>query len=301
MQKCQFCQEDFPRARTYCPHCGRPQLFPNVADAEVPQEASALEQRYQKAIQSAASRNCSVVLSQFESEVKGSRVVFVCRLDRLFPLACRDRDLYATYYEIRRLRLLTPPTNPADPDWDKKRPAAEVALFGEENKRYIHYASLTLDGQGLRNYGECTVLLREGMIAHRSSTFEENSLLFMKRHKITIWDVDKLPVGFRSNWADRYKLCVAKLGRRLTKASTSADFPKLLLQSATSAVDDDFIEIHVFGPMTLRTFEKVSIDSTGSTGPRTKSRRRTKRHRGDPWLGAIRDMCKRAKVMFEIS
>jgi len=76
----------------------------------------------------------------------------------------------------------------------------EIAPFGDRNREHIHYAALSLTDLGLTGsaYGECHILLREEMIAHRTSAFEENSPVFMKRHKITVWEAGKLPKGYRS-------------------------------------------------------------------------------------------------------
>lgn len=46
----------------------------------------------------------------------------------------------------------------------------------------------------------------------------------------------------------------------LELGSTSADFPAILVQSGTTSVGDSFVEVHLFGPMTVRTFESVRFD-----------------------------------------
>jgi tetratricopeptide (TPR) repeat protein len=114
---------------------------------------------------------------------------------------------------------------------------AETALFGDQYKKRIHYAALTLDGRALSSYGECSVLLRESMIAHRSSVFEQNSLLFMKRHNVKLFEVDRLPVGHRAAWADRGRLAVAKLASQITSRTKKDEFASTLMHAATNRTE----------------------------------------------------------------
>ena len=50
---------------------------------------------------------------------------------------------------------------------------ADDALF-PGYKEQIRFAALSLDGKGLSSYGECTLILRDHMIAHRASVLEGN-------------------------------------------------------------------------------------------------------------------------------
>ena len=90
------------------------------------------------------------------------------------------------------------------------------------------------------------------MIAHRCSCFEENTAVFWKNNK-------EFPLGKRSDWDNRYKLCVTKLGGQIDKTSQASDFPRILLCKGKTPLDDNFIECEIFGPITARTLQSVTI------------------------------------------
>jgi hypothetical protein len=131
------------------------------------------------------------------------------------------------------------------------------------------------------------VVLREDRIASRTSVFEENSLIFMRKREITMWDSDKLPHGYRAAWPDRHKLAAAKLGARIESGTTAADFQEILLKSGPTKIDDEFVEVHVFGPMTLKTFAKVTVTRKGRSPSETR-------------LNVLRDRLQRDGVPLEI-
>ena len=147
---------------------------------------------------------------------------------------------------------------PAGDPWDILRSVADTALFGERVKPEIRFAALTLDGEGLTNYGNCSIVLKEEMIAHRASVFHENSVLFMKHQNIRIEDVPNLPRGFRASWSERHRVCVAKLASQLSANTLATEFPQLLLKPGTPETDE-FVEVHVFGTLTVRSFERVIV------------------------------------------
>jgi len=121
-----------------------------VEDAAAPGEVAALQRRYDDAIRAAESRGCKDKLLGFEAAVaSGSKAVFACPLTKLMPLATGQQDLYAPYYKLAELRLPKGPPRGGAPNWDKIRPVVETALFGDEFKKQIHFAALTLDGRGL--------------------------------------------------------------------------------------------------------------------------------------------------------
>ncbi|MDA1013895.1 MAG: hypothetical protein O3A00_05505 [Planctomycetota bacterium] len=155
----------------------------------------------------------------------------------------------------------------------------------------LHYACLTLNDCGLPHYGECTILLREDMIAHRSSVFEENSAMFVQRKGVP------LTKGLRSTWGDRMKLCVAKLARQIDADTNSENFPELLLKPGRQAIDDNFVEVQIFGDMTILTFERVRLASAKASTP-TRMRKRTRRGSTDE--RAVRELCLKHHVFCDI-
>lgn len=257
VDQCPDCRHEFSISEVRCPHCGRPSRFPNVRDAEL--EADALTARYNDAKMDAANRGDAAVVEQFEQACRQSVAVIARSFDEAFRLATSDLELYATHYQLQTLRIPGGlPPGPGQPNWDRIRAVADEALFGKQ-KEEIRFAALSLDGVGLANYGECTLVLRDDMIAHRASVVEENSLVFMNRHGVTIWGSAELPRGYRSTWEQRAKLCVAKCGKKLAVAPKPVDFASVLLKQGATTLEDEFVEVHVFGPMTVRTFAKVVL------------------------------------------
>ncbi len=251
---CSFCRNEVPQPSSCCPHCGRPGLFWNVVAAEATDERAALERRYQAARRDATARKAGGPLQGFESAVTGSRAVISRSRSEALRLATSTRQLYATYYQLIEAGVRLPDGD----DWDIVRELADTLLF-PHYKQEMRFGALSLDGRGLPNYGECSIVLRDDLIGDRTSVFEENSALFMERHKIKISRKPNLPKGYRATWAERAKLGVAKLHGRIDSTTTPDKYSQILLKPGATSEDDDFIEVHIFGPMTVLTMERVIV------------------------------------------
>ena len=66
-----------------------------------------------------------------------------------------------------------------------------------------------------------------------------------------------MPKGYRATWSERAKLCIAKLYSKIDSATTPDKYSRILLQAGASSEEDDFIEVHIFGPMTVLTMERI--------------------------------------------
>lgn len=196
-RQCAFCNNSLPRSASVCPHCGRPGLYPNVEDAEDHDELAALDRRYQAALTESAARGADQALKDFDDDAANSKAVLARSPGDLLRLANSDHDLFATYYQLRRAGLRLPKGD----EWDYRRHSADLALFPDFEEQ-ITFAALSLDGTGLSNYGSCSIVLRNDMIAHRASVFEENSVTFTERHRVAM-KKGKVPHGYRAPWADR--------------------------------------------------------------------------------------------------
>lgn len=243
-------------SKNRCPHCARPGLFPNVYLASLEKEKRALERRYRRALEDSDRKGCGHVIRGFETRSEQSRAVITRSFEETMRLASGDHNVYATYHQLAEIEFRIPRGS----KWDKLRALTDQTLFDDYMKE-IRFAALTLDGHGLTNYGECSWVLRNDMIAHRASVFEENSIMFMERHDITVARAHLLPPGYRASWGERSKLCVAKLARRFQTDTSTESFDRLLIRQGTTAEEDEFIEVHVGGPMTVRTLERVIIMS----------------------------------------
>lgn len=251
---CEYCAFSFPFDRAQCPHCARPSRFPNVVLAERPEETSALLQRYQTALKKAEKRGSGEVARNFEAKVGSASEAILCRgeIDSL-GLGRNDRQLFGTYYGLFEGGVKLPATD----DWRGRRELADTVLFGSFIKNEIRHAALSLHGEGLQSFGPCSWVLAERMIDFRASVFEENSANFLKRKGLK--NIDKPPVGFRANWASRGLLALAKLADRLKKSTQEAEFPQVLLAAGATSEADDFVEVHIYGSMSYRTFDRLVV------------------------------------------
>lgn len=257
VQSCKDCGFDFPITRTVCPHCARPSLFPNVALAQQKHEIEKLEQRYKDALSNAASRGCESVVSQFDDDCKSTIAVCQFGVARLHRQFASGTDVFAGYYDLEQLRLRMDAPNGFD--WERLRPQAEIELLG--NATYIeqiHYACLSLDGAGMPHYGDCTLQLSEPMIAHRASCFDGNTaVIFAVEHDFN--------ARVRSDWANRHKICTATVAKQLNSTTIANDFPGILAapDPGGDAANDFFVEVHVFGELTSRSFHSATFVTAG--------------------------------------
>jgi hypothetical protein len=251
---CDHCGNTFHPSAERCPHCANPGLFPNVFAAQAAGEREALEKRYKAANLEAESRGAGDAVREFEAAMAGSQAVIARPARELLRLATSDNEIYGTYYDPINAGLRLP----AGGKWDILRGVVDSALF-PNYKEQIRFAALSLDGLGLSNYGEYSITLRADMIAHRASVFEENSILFMKHHDIKIAEAHKLPEGYRATWNDRGRLCVAKLAMSVDGATSAGKYSGILLRQGATSEQDEFVEVHIWGPLTVRTIEEVRL------------------------------------------
>ena len=292
LAECDRCKNPIPLDWPDCPHCGGRKNCPNVVLATQPAEIDALEKRYQASKSEADKRGTRQTADEFESAAAKSKAVLGSSLNKLKPIVLQDRHVFATYHELANLRFhLEPAAN--QPDFNNiHRPSAEIALLGSyKHMHQLHYAALSIDGKSLPHYGECTIVLRTDMIAHRASVFQENSGVYVYRNG------NKLPFGSRSIWENRGKLCLVKVADQITVTTKVSDFPKLLLNPGPTAIDDSFVEVHIFGPMTFRSFEKMTVRKAGAKPSSTK-RPRTRRGTTDEL--ALKSYCKAENLDCEI-
>lgn len=256
LEQCNHCGNEIPPHMERCPHCALPGLFPNVRAAEIPEEKKALTERYRKSIEKAILRGCQDVVNDFEAATSKSQAVITRSMVDTFKLLSSDKQLNATYYELLEAGVRLPSGN----EWDAIREVVDSALF-PYYKKYISFGALSLEGIGLSNYGECSLILDDHMIAHRATVFEENSITFIKKLNIPISHANKLPPGFRALWSERGKFCVAKLADNLNKTTSKDAYPDILMEEGKTSAEDSFVEVHIWGPMTKHTLKELFINN----------------------------------------
>lgn len=215
-----------------------------------------LQERLQTAEVSTAARGCLAVLNDFGAAVLTSRAVLARSLGDVDSWVKSENRLYVSFHkQVRAGERL-----PQDNSWDRGRIAAESTIlpnFYDE----VNFAALSLDGRGVLAYGLYSVVLRESIVAHRSSVFEENPFMFCQRHRLIAGD--SAPPGYRAVWPERDRLAKAKLSSRVTQTTMPSEYPELLLRQGTGTGDADFIEAHIYGPIHRNAIERV-------VGPRPK-------------------------------
>jgi len=251
---CGSCGNKIPQSSETCPHCGRPGIYWNVLAAEDPAEEAELMDRYEQAKAEATARGVAKQFTSFELALANSRAVIARPESEVLRLASSTRQLYATYYQLIDAGVRLPDSD----EWDNLRELADVVLFAKY-KDSIRFATLSLNGIGLSNYGSCSVVLKDEMIAHRTSVLEENSALFVQRHRIEISKFPDIPKGRRATWTDRAKLCVTKLSKKLTATTRPEDYSGILLKQGATSNDDEFVEAHIFGPITVLSMQRIII------------------------------------------
>lgn len=219
--------------------------------AEKTVETDHLALRLKNAETSTEARGCKDVLNDFGLAVDGAKVSISVNLSQLSTLASDDNELYNTFYQEVASESRLPNNN----KWDRGRGAVDSTIFPNYREE-IRFGALTLTGRGVEaNYGGYSMVLKNLAITSRTTFFEENTFLFVQRHKIIVGDL--IPPGYRATWKDRSTLAKAKLHSKLDKTKKRHDYPGILLSFGGSPEKNDFIEAHIYGPIHRRAIEKV--------------------------------------------
>jgi hypothetical protein len=261
---CERCKNEIPQPAACCPHCGQHAIFWNVIDADKADERAALQVRYDAAKADALARGADAVLQDFQIAAASSKAVLARPVEDVQRLANSSRQLYATYYQLLEAGLKLPDND----EWNRARELADTVLF-PHYKEQVRFAALSLDGVGLSTFGFCSIELRDEMIAHRASVFEENSVLFMEHHGVKVSRHPNVPKGYRAIWDQRAKLAAAKLAARIDSSTTPNQYSSLLLSEGAAPAAHEFVEVHIFGPMTVLTMANVKV-TIPKAGQRTR-------------------------------
>ena len=250
---CLRCGRNLPRSVVHCPDCGLGAGYPNVRDAQNVDERQTLLKLYQNQLERAATRGSKANEEDFERSVEHSQAVMVRTLAAVLWLAESDSNLVSTYSKMIEGEVRLPDGN----EWDLRREYAAVRVFPHYGDN-IRFAALSLDGVGLlSSYGTCSITLKDGMIQERSTVFAGNSALLPMNGSPP-------PRGVRATWLDRAKLAVAELSDAVNAGTDPHEFPAILLRQGTPGVDQTYIEVHIWGSMSVRTFERVVLTADES-------------------------------------
>ncbi len=170
---------------------------------------------------------------------------------------CADSEkrVFSTYYDRVQAGLQIP----SGGKWDILRGVAEHSLY-QHQKNHVRFAALSLDGIGVKNYGTCHLTLATHMIEHRTSVYEANNVIFTVYEQASkMSDAENLEPGHSTDWEHRAALCVAKLSPKLTPKTQKAEFPGILIEQGATTEDDKFVELHIWGALTIRSVATITI------------------------------------------
>ena len=159
--------------------------------------------------------------------------------------------------------------------WDLPRTIYDESVF-PGYKDEIRFAALTLDGRGVRRFGPCVAKLREDVLRQTASVFVENSFFARENAKSPL---DPL-LAAKASWLHRDLLAVAKVAKSLGKPLRRREVEPKLIVDGPTARDDEFVEVHVFGPIGAEAIAEVSV-------PRSERK-----------LEDLREACQRNRIKF---
>jgi hypothetical protein len=248
---CPKCHSPVPPHVRYCPVDQTDVGFPNVRAAESLEELNALDGRFALAIDDAQTRNCLARLEDFGRAVSGSKAVICRSLSIVQYLVSSDSALYNTFHQ----QVAAGARMPEDNFWDRARLAVNATLFPYYQDD-IGFAMLSLNDSGIPRFGPFIIVLREFLIAARSTVFERNSVVFFQKKDDTRVG-DASPPGYRAVWARRDRLAMAKHYGQIGPATAVGEYPSILLKPGSTPEDDEFTEVHIYGPIHRKAIEKV--------------------------------------------
>jgi hypothetical protein len=258
---CPKCKTKVPYHLRTCFSCEAEIGFPNVRYAQ--SEADALNQRYQMAKDIAAVQNVTSQIESFERALMDSRAIMIRSALDVIGLLASPNKLWATFAKQVQAGMRIAENN----GWDDARISVEPMIHPHYHEN-IHYAVLSLDNIGATDasYGSCHLLLKLETYRDRATVFEENAILFVRRHHVV--SGKPIPKGYRAVWDERQKLVVCKLAPQIVTDELNMNFTELLRSGADKIAD--FVEVHIYGSMHARSFEAITVLSSGTQASEQK-------------------------------
>jgi len=194
------------------------------------------------------------VLARFREAVRSSEAVLCRNLGVVMHLVSSDSELYGSFYDLVGMGARRPEETPIE----VQRRVADDVLFPHYQDK-IRFLALTLNGIGATRFGNCSVVLKQAAIQDRATVFEENSVLFAEKHDLGARR-HRAPAGFRATWSRRDQLAAAKLEGELRPDTELDAFPGVMMKEGATWEDDQFIEVHIYGPLHRKSIARVTVD-----------------------------------------
>lgn len=260
---CDQTNHDIPFDEFIC-HKGHLIGSVNVRLAKRAEEHNELEARYQNALTEAEQNGLKTEILAFSEEVeKNSAVVFNMQIGPARKLFLDNNETYKNYYE--QINSKNRPRTSMEKT--RNRNIVDGWLFPDFGHA-IRHGALTLNNRGPLCYGPVSVIIDDAdFLKKYASTLEENSYHFAKKYCFTLPDDEEMafsepPLGYRSDWENRYKIAVAKHKTDLTSGSDINDFCNVLLQTGKNRAEEEFIEIHLYKTFNAEQIKEVTYCKT---------------------------------------
>jgi hypothetical protein len=258
---CSRCQTDVSPHLDRCVNCQKDVGFPNVRAAWRQSERDALSRTYVEAKQRSAAQGNASVVDKLETALEQSEAVICKPWGVINTLLSRDSRLLQTFHQEIEAEGRLPESN----DFDRERAGVDATFFPLYHDR-IRFAALSIDGKGSTAYGCGCLVLKEMSISERATVFIENTIAFVRRTKHPAGQPP--PQGLTAVWPDRAKLGIAKLADHVYAGMSAEDLATLVLRQTGTTDGDDFLEVHVFGPI-----HRSSVSRVGGKIPRQRADR----------------------------
>lgn len=247
--ECTVCGAPVPAEKRDCQACGEDNGAPNVRLAQSEDERMALARRLKDAEISTEARGCRDVLERFAVAVLSSHAVMARSLGVVQDLVDGGRT-YTSYHR----QLASGARIAEDNVWDRTRTQVDAALFPNFHWDIV-FASLSVEGRGMSGYGGYVIVLKTPLIARRASVFEANP--YHLADKLAWLLTEPVPPGYRAPWSERHLLAQAKLHRELSAETKDVEFASILAIDRGGTGNSDLIEVHIYGPLSKYSIEKV--------------------------------------------
>lgn len=241
LENCRHCGAELNESMPRCPTCQADAGFPNVRIARKPSYKKQLEERYKKAKQKVTDKGDGEKFGEFVHALQTkSGVVLAMPAGVARAFFSDKKELYAGYEALVKAQA----RKPAPLNDDRRRCGVVGILFGSFAEHII-YGALSLTDKGLSSYGDVFCRLKDIAIEKRTSFLETNSYKFVQEHNME--PGTPIPLGYISDWADRFKLAVAKLAESTETVYNESEWQDLILYSDGNRENDEFIEAHIYG------------------------------------------------------
>ena len=248
---CPNCQTENERNADVCKDCGSLLGFVNVNLLSDPYYEQGLNKRYQALL--AKVRQAEI--ARFETIINREGKVVVNMPSEVLRLMVNENEDYLSYQRgVEQGKI-----SKRNFKQDRFQCIVESVFYGFDGRNIV-YAALSLDDNGVANYGDVSVVLKTKSIEKRTTFFERDTFLVFKDLTAIGWRLDEdVPAGYCGIWQDRHKIAAIKHGAQIRDTHQITDFAAMILKNGDDRTDAEFIELHVFNTITPNNFEKITF------------------------------------------